>query len=114
MVVATLLVLVVTAVVTILVFPSSNKANAGKGSPTPAPLSTTPISITLRATPLETHFSIDNGPPLENPYIGSFPRDSQPHVIRAIAPGYPPKQETVLFKEDVSMRFTLSMVSHQP
>jgi hypothetical protein len=70
---------------------------------------TKPITVTLRATPLETQFWIDDGPPLDNPYIGMFPRDRREHVIRAAAPGYPPKQETVIFRDDVSLRFALAL-----
>jgi hypothetical protein len=66
------------------------------------------INVTLRATPLETRFAIDDGPPVDNPYVGTFPRDGLHHRIRATAPGTPPKEETVVFDKDVSIRFALS------
>jgi serine/threonine-protein kinase len=67
-----------------------------------------PITVTLKATPLETRFSIDDGPLQENPFIGQFPSDGKDHKIRAIAPGYPPTEKQVNFSEDISVRFTLS------
>jgi hypothetical protein len=44
----------------------------------------------------------------DNPFIGQFTADVRDHKIRAFAPGYPPKEETVHFNDDVSYRFTLS------
>jgi serine/threonine-protein kinase len=95
-VVVALLVLVVAAIVGVIAM-----------HPTAASRPPTTIKVVLRATPLETHFNIDSGPPLENPYIGEFPRDGKPHAIRAVAAGYNPKEEKVVFDDDVSMRFTL-------
>jgi serine/threonine-protein kinase len=109
MIVVALAVLAGTLVITLFAFPKPTD----KHPVVPAPAPTSPISVTLRATPLETRFSIDDGPPLDNPYIGMFPRDSHPHIIRAVAPGYPAKTETVVFAEDVSVRFTLSMSTRQ-
>jgi serine/threonine-protein kinase len=109
MIAVALVVLAGTLAITLFAFP---KRPIDKQPPVTAP-PTSPISVTLRATPLETRFSIDDGPSLENPYIGMFPRDSRPHVIRAVAPGYPAKTETVAFTEDVSVRFTLSMSARQ-
>jgi serine/threonine-protein kinase len=67
-----------------------------------------PITVTLKATPLETRFSIDDGPLLENPFIGVFPRDNREHRLRAVAPGYPPKDQQVVFDKDIEFRFSLS------
>jgi hypothetical protein len=63
------------------------------------------ITVTLRATPAETRFSIDNGPPLENPFTGTFPSDRKEHIVRATAAGHAPKQKTVSFDADISMTF---------
>jgi serine/threonine-protein kinase len=98
-----------TAAITIYAFrPKAERRPARKESPAP---STKPITVTLRATPLETRFSIDDGPQLDNPFMGLFPRDGRPHVIRASAQGYSVKQETVVFGEDVTLRFALSTAS---
>jgi serine/threonine-protein kinase len=81
-----------------------------RGSDTPQ-TTTTPdlpkdkITITLRATPAETRFSIDNGPPLENPFTGTFPSDRKEHVVRATAAGHAPKEKTVSFDADLSKTF---------
>jgi eukaryotic-like serine/threonine-protein kinase len=66
------------------------------------------VTLTLRATPLETRFIVDKGPPLDNPFIGKFPRDGQEHTIQAVAPGYASNQEAVVFQSDVSLRFNLA------
>jgi serine/threonine-protein kinase len=96
--------MLVTAGTVVGTFSTSSRS----GAPPVASIPSRPVSVTLRATPIETRFSIDNGPWQDNPYVGSFPSDSKPHVIRAQAPGYPEKQETVNFNADVSVRFTLS------
>jgi eukaryotic-like serine/threonine-protein kinase len=101
---------VATAALTIVSFSpaQTTRANASgsvSGSPrVPGKM----ITVTLRATPLETRFSIDGGPLQENPFIGQFESDGKDHVIRAVAPGYPATEETVVFGNDVSMRFTLA------
>jgi eukaryotic-like serine/threonine-protein kinase len=83
--------------------------STGKSTTSGSTVDTTkPITVMLRATPLETRFSIDDGPLRDNPFIGQFNGDGREHTIRALAPGYPPKQETVTFDQDVSVRFTLS------
>jgi eukaryotic-like serine/threonine-protein kinase len=66
------------------------------------------ITVTLRATPLETRFVIDDGPPLDNPFIGKYQRDAQQHKIEAKAPGYTPNVDMVVFDSDMSLRFALS------
>jgi serine/threonine-protein kinase len=101
--VVALIVLLVTIMVTVVAGRSGGAtASASKN-----------ITVTLRATPLETRFSIDGGPSLDNPFIGEFPRDHKDHTIRAVAPGYPAKQEVVNFgDEDVSIRFSLAGSGH--
>jgi serine/threonine-protein kinase len=94
-----------TAIAVVMSFPGGS---AKGGAPPGSTSVSQPITITLRATPLEAKFRIDDGPWEDNPYIGSFPRDEKPHVIRAKAEGYSPKEETVTFKDDVSIRISLS------
>jgi serine/threonine-protein kinase len=65
------------------------------------------MTLTLRATPLETTFQVDDGPPLDNPSIDTLPRDGQSHKVRASAPGFESKAEDVRFDHDVSIRFSL-------
>jgi hypothetical protein len=96
-----------TAALTVYSFSPARMALGATPVPTAAPRGKM-ITVTLRATPLEARFSVDDGPLQDNPFIGQFEGDGKDHVIRAVAPGYPPTQETVAFTNDVSMRFTLS------
>jgi serine/threonine-protein kinase len=96
-----------TAALTVYSFSPSRTALGATPVPVAAPRGKM-ITVTLRATPLEARFSIDEGPLQDNPFIGQFEGDGKDHVIRAVAPGFPPTQETVSFTNDVSMRFTLS------
>jgi serine/threonine-protein kinase len=98
---AALILAIATATMVIVSVPSSNAS-----PPTVATGKT--ITVTLRATPLETRFSIDNGPLQDNPFVGQYEDDGKDHLIRAQAPGYPPNERTVTFKDDISMRFTLA------
>jgi eukaryotic-like serine/threonine-protein kinase len=82
--------------------------------PPPAPSAEALLTVTLRATPLETKFQIDDGAPLENPYIGKFPKDDKKHHIRAHAAGYVDRDEIVDFGGDVSFRFTLAREKATP
>jgi hypothetical protein len=66
------------------------------------------IQIRLRAEPHDTKFTIDDGPPLENPYEGKRPRDNAAHTIRARAPGHKEKTREVTFAADVTLGLQLS------
>ena len=79
--------------------------------PAPEVVAVRSIAITLRATPPETKFSIDNGAEQPNPFSGSLPQDSLTHTVKASAPGYTTKTETLSFEQDVSMRFSLARES---
>ncbi len=72
------------------------------------------ITLTLRATPLQTQFSIDDGPSIENPYIVKLPLDHKTHAVRASAPGFREEVERVVFDRDVSLRFALVHEAVQP
>lgn len=65
------------------------------------------VTLILRATPLDTHFKIDDGPTLENPYVGRVPFDDKVHIIHVEAAGFVGETEDVRFDRDVSMRFAL-------
>jgi len=66
------------------------------------------VTLIIRAVPLETRFTIDDGSPLDNPYVGRMKRDGAEHRITASAPGFEPRSEIVRFTDDVSLRFTLA------
>jgi serine/threonine-protein kinase len=67
-----------------------------------------PVRVSLRATPSEARFQIDDGPELPNPYIGQFARDGVEHRIVARIPGRAiAKEHRVRFDEDVSLQVLL-------
>ena len=71
-------------------------------------------TLTLRATPLETHFRIDDGPPLDNPYITKIVNDGHIHHVRADARGFAPKVKELSFDQDRALTFVLSKESTSP
>jgi serine/threonine-protein kinase len=68
---------------------------------------TSMITITLRAKPLESRFSIDDGAPLENPYLVKMPTDGLTHRIRVWAPGYLEQSRAVAFRDDLLVDIAL-------
>jgi hypothetical protein len=90
--------------------PTASAAN--ETAPHVAPPAQTPavaeqIALTLRATPPEARFTIDDGPALENPTRVRFPRDGQAHQIKAAAPGFADRVKTITFVEDVVVDVSL-------
>lgn len=107
LVVATVVLAIATTLMTIIAVP----ALVASPSTTPSGVASAgTMTITLRATPLETKFSIDDGPPQDNPFIGHFPIDSKQHRIRASAPSYVTQNVTAAFEKDISLRLTLAPV----
>jgi len=70
-------------------------------SPAPAE-----ISVSVKAVPAEARVTID-GRVTANPSSSPHPRDGARHVIRAEAPGYEPREETVGFERDVHVTIDL-------
>ena len=68
------------------------------------------VTITLRATPPDARFSIDDGPPLSNPFVGVLPEDGREHSVSAAAPGYASRQTKLVYRSDrdLSVRFVLA------
>jgi serine/threonine-protein kinase len=84
-----------------------------------ATIATTPaapdtVDIVLRAEPRETRFTIDEGEPLENPYVGKAKRDNSTHVIHAKAPGYKDKTREVTFDANVTIGLLLQKDAKAP
>jgi hypothetical protein len=65
------------------------------------------VQLTLRATPVEARFSIDDGPLLENPYVGEVVADGLQHRIRVEAAGHVERVRIVPFVEDVDVDIAL-------
>jgi serine/threonine-protein kinase len=66
------------------------------------------ITLRLRATPPEARFRLDDGPPLDNPYVARIQRDDKVHHLRVEAPGFVAETEDTRFDQDVSFRFALA------
>jgi hypothetical protein len=66
------------------------------------------VTLILRAVPHEVRFTIDDGAPVDSPYIARVKRDGSEHRIVAAAPGFAPRTQTVTFSGDVSLRFALA------
>jgi eukaryotic-like serine/threonine-protein kinase len=92
----------------------TNRDGSKVPPPPPTAAKKETVTVTLRATPLETHFTVDDGPPLENPYVGTFEADGKPHRIRADAPGFIPQVTTATFDRDVSLRLSLAAARPVP
>jgi len=65
------------------------------------------ISIHLRAKPASARFIVDDGEPLENPFIGKLPRDDKTHHLRIEAEGRTAIEQELTFDKDVSIDVSL-------
>jgi serine/threonine-protein kinase len=72
-----------------------------------APPAPARIDVVLRASPADARFTIDDGAPVENPYLHKFPLDGSRHVVRAQAPGYKEQVREVTFASDVVLELAL-------
>jgi hypothetical protein len=67
------------------------------------------VALTLRASPAEARFTIDDGPPLSNPFIGRHAKDGAQHRITVVAPGYTTATRLVAFDDDVALQLSLAV-----
>ena len=68
------------------------------------------IRLTVEVSPPEATLTIDEGPTLDNPHVGSVVADGNEHVVRAHAAGYLPKTATIRFDRDADLKLTLERV----
>jgi hypothetical protein len=61
------------------------------------------VTITLTASPLEAKLYLDDEPLPSNPFSKRILPDSDAHVIRAQAPGYSARKESLSFDKDTSV-----------
>jgi serine/threonine-protein kinase len=66
------------------------------------------VTITLRATPAEARFRIDDGAAIDNPSMATFPKDAAPHRVRIEAPGHASETRTITFDHDAVVDVTLT------
>lgn len=84
--------------------------SAAPAAPMPPP-GEEKIAVTLKANVPNAKFSFDNGPPMENPFVGRFTKDDSQHQLRVEAPGYKPKITQIMFSADVLLDFALERES---
>jgi serine/threonine-protein kinase len=65
------------------------------------------LRLTLRAAPPEAAFFIDDGPKLDNPYVGVVAADGLEHKIRVVAVGHVERTRIVPFVEDIDVEVAL-------
>jgi serine/threonine-protein kinase len=71
------------------------------------------IRMTLRAVPEQAVFRVDDGPALDNPYIGKVPADGKEHIVTVSAEGYKTKNLHVIFDKDIIFDLPLeSLAGH--
>jgi serine/threonine-protein kinase len=74
------------------------------------------IRLSVTVSPSLAQVMIDGEPMPSNPFLGSFPRSTAMHRVRAVAAGYEAKERLVSFAEDVilDLNLTPKPVSHEP
>jgi serine/threonine-protein kinase len=65
------------------------------------------ITVTLRASPAEARFSLDDGPLLPNPFVGHQPKDGARHRVTVMAPGYVSLHKMITYDDDVMLQLSL-------
>jgi serine/threonine protein kinase len=65
------------------------------------------VTITLLASPPAARLFLDGKPLPSNPFVGRFPKDDAPHVLRAEAAGYIPREARVTLVSDGFFETTL-------
>jgi serine/threonine-protein kinase len=72
------------------------------------------VVVTLTSSAPSASFRIDDGPPVEGPFTGRFPKDDAVHVVTASAPGHETERRELRFREDVAVGFELRKRSPSP
>jgi serine/threonine protein kinase len=66
-----------------------------------------PVTIRISARPDDARFKIGDGPWLQNPHAGSFPRSTQAQTLRIEAPGHASRELPLVLDRDRSVRAAL-------
>jgi serine/threonine-protein kinase len=82
--------------------------------PAPTPTPQDAINVTITAQPADAQVLIDGQRLGQNPFRGSYVRDSGTHRIAVSAPGYEGEERVVSFGEDVNLVFKLTKASTSP
>jgi serine/threonine-protein kinase len=76
-------------------------------APSASAPSTNTVNVRIRVSPPTATLSIDGASVPGNPYVGTFPKGTAVHSLRAIAPGYLPKAEDLTFEDDTAVDLSL-------
>ncbi|HET9931877.1 MAG TPA: serine/threonine-protein kinase [Polyangiaceae bacterium] len=91
---------------------SATPAPLAAPAPVPAkeaePARAEDVTITLRVSPDNASLTLDDGPPLPNPYTIRVAPDARQHHVRAHLAGYEDHEETVVFDQSRQLSFALS------
>lgn len=66
------------------------------------------VTIMLRVSPENASLTLDDGPPLPNPYTMRVPADTRQHRVRAHLAGYEEREELVVFDQSRQVAFALT------
>jgi eukaryotic-like serine/threonine-protein kinase len=91
------------------VSPSSVPAGPTSGVPTAPPAaSATTAHVVIRVSPANAQIFVDSASVGQNPFEANYPRSTDKHTIRAVAPGHAPKVEEMAFgSSEVSISLSL-------
>jgi serine/threonine-protein kinase len=76
-------------------------------SPPPAPVAPTTVDVNIHVSPANALVTIDDVSLPANPFHRKYMSDPAQHKVRATAPGYLPKVETVTFDANVTLDLSL-------
>jgi hypothetical protein len=65
------------------------------------------ILLSVSVVPATAQLSIDDQPIPTNPFVGRLPKGEGWHTVRAVAPGYLPRERLVSFSDNVMIDLTL-------
>jgi serine/threonine-protein kinase len=72
------------------------------------------IVLSVSAVPATAQVIVDGQPVPANPFVARFPKDATTHRVRAVAPGFLPKERLVRFTDDVLVDLSLSQRPSPP
>jgi serine/threonine-protein kinase len=72
------------------------------------PQATGPVTLKLSARPDDARFRLGDGPWMQNPHAGAFPRSATAQTLHVEAPGYEPRDLPIVLDRDRSVRAVLA------
>jgi serine/threonine-protein kinase len=87
--------------------PNAQSQTTPRAEASTAPSAPATIAIRVRTTPTNAKLTIDNGPPLATPYVGTREKEQGMHVLRVTADGYESEQRDITGSNDVDLDIAL-------